>query len=993
MQESKLLNTILQAYQLREQNQHVSAVKLAKSCLDQLPQNPEVQCLWGLLQSDEKQFQAATKAINTAISINPSKADYYFFLGEIQLSQKKYHLAETAYKQCVKRNDNHYVAHARLAKALDKQNNLTLAIKHYTRATEINPKYFTAMFNLGELYNRTNDRLTALVYFNKALELNPNHVLTLSNLGGTLFYENQYELALKFLHKAIAIEPNHPNVLNNLAAIYLESKEYDKALPFVRRLQKLSNGYLQSWWYLALCKTFVDKEDPDILQMLELLKENETTAEKFHLYFALGKAYHDCREYKTAFAYYEKANNVINKKHPYNLSAFKTNISKIINNHNVSKIKRMHLSDDNAFQPLFIVGMSRSGKSLLEKALSQHSKIDMAWELGISRVIESEPFEPKPAGSYPYWLKTMSKDEAVALKEAYFERLSRDIKGKPKYIVDTLPTNFLYVGLIKWLFPNAKIIHCVREPIDACLAMYFKYYSNSNYFTYNQEILAGYYLQYQRLMSFWSDNFEDPYLTVQYEDFVTNPQSILKTVYQYLGLRSPKSSCIEHLHHDEINKWQHYKFYLKPLIKGLEFHHQEPKEKEILFDKNQYDLANHYLQQGQYRRGIKLLKHMVKEEPNNASLVHLLGKLYLAEHNLEDAESVLRQAIAIDPNYFVSYFDLSQCLIALDNKMEAEVMQAKGKDLYYKSLNLDVDLGADEKSVLWDALNMKADIVCEFEKKAVVRAQLDPQLKTDSFMTRSWDTYFSDLSFGRYRDVVQNNEKRWYMRAWHFLFKNIALVDELMKHKQEKLFVLDIGCSSGYLRRFLEGNMDANTKPKMYYWGLDIREVNLMAAAKDIDDIESGASGNTIPSLYVVHDVKYSLPFVDDHFDVIVNFEMIKYLPIEQGKALFKEIARVLKPNGQLFFSTTYNSNHPGYMESVPYEQLEIMLKQTGFQIYSRRGSQASIYNLSKQIRKPHAPLVQDLLKVHPPEIVGAMITPLYPHLSSQVTFYCRKKT
>lgn len=993
MQESKLLNIILQAYQFREQNQHVSAVKLAKSCLDQLPQNPEVQCLWGLLQSDEKKYQAATKAINTAISINPSKADYYFFLGEIQLTQKKYHLAETAYKQCVKRNDNHYVAHARLAKAFKKQNNVMSAIKHYERAAEINPKYFSAVFYLGELYNKIGDRLTALVNFYKALELNPNHVLTLSNLGGTLFYENQYELGLKFLHKAIEIEPNNPNVLNNLAAIYLESKDFEKALPFVRRLQKLSNGYLQSWWYLALCKKFADKDDPDIMRMIELLKENIKTEEKFNLCFALGKAYHDCCEYKTAFAYYEKANNIINKKHPFNLPAYKTNISKIINNHVGSKIKRMHLSDDNDFQPLFIVGMSRSGKSLLENALSKHSKIGMAWELGISRVIESENFEPKPAGSYPYWLKTMTKDEAVALKEAYFERLSRDIKGKPKYIIDTLPTNFLYIGLIKWLFPNAKIVHCEREPMDACLAMYFKYYSNKNYFTYDQETLAGYYLQYQRLMSFWHEKFEQPYLTVQYEDFVTDPQSILKIVYQYLGLRPPKANRIEHLHHDEINKWQHYKFYLKPMIKGLEVHHEEPKEKEILFDKNQFDLANHYLQQGQYRRGIKLLKHMIREEPDNVSFVYLLGKLYLADNSYEEAERFLKQAITIDPEYFLSYFDLSQCLIELDHKMEAEVMQAKGKTLYHKSLDQDVVFGNDEKDILWNAFNMKPDIILEFEKKSVVRAKLDPNLKTDSFMTRSWDTYFTDLSFGRYRDVVQNNEKRWYMRAWHFLFKNIALVDELMKHKQDKLFVLDIGCSTGYLRRFLEGNMDVNTKPKIYYWGLDVREVNLQAAAKDVDDIESGAAGNTIPSLYVVHDVKYSLPFVDEYFDVIVNFEMIKYLPIEQGKALFKEIARTLKPNGQLFFSTTYNSNHPGFMESVPYEQLEIMLKQAGFQIYARRGSQASIYNLAKQIRKPHAPLVQDLLKVHPPEVVGAMIAPLYPHLSSQITFYCRKKS
>lgn len=562
------------------------------------------------------------------------------------------------------------------------------------------------------------------------------------------------------------------------------------------------------------------KEDSDIETMLNLLKKHERSEERFYLYFSLGKAYHDCHEYKSAFENYEKGNNIISKKQPFNLAAYKTNISKIINNHIDSKIKRMHLADESPFQPLFIVGMSRSGKSLLEKALSQHSKIAMAWELGISHVIESGDFSPKPVGRYPYWLKTMTKDEALALKTAYLERLSRDVKGHPKYIIDTLPSNFLYIGLIKWLFPSAKIIHCTREPMDACLAMYFKYYSQSNYFTYNQEILAGYYLQYQRLMAFWDKTLDQPYFAVQYEDFVTNPKGILKTVYQYLELRPSRSHSLEHLHHDEINQWQHYKFYLKPMLKGLTVNHVEPKEKEILFDKNQFDLANYYMQQGQYGRGIKLLKHMIQDEPNNASFYHLLGKLYLAENKHQEAEQYLRQAITINPGYFLSYFDLSQCLVEQDNKVEAEVMLHKGKALYQKSLNKDIVFTTKEKDILFDALNVDVEMIEQHEKKIVVRGTLDPDLKTDSFMTRSWDTYFSDLSFGRYRDVIQNNEKRWYMRAWHFSFKNIALVEALMKHKQEQLFVLDIGCSTGYLRRFLEGNVDIHTKPKMYYWGV-----------------------------------------------------------------------------------------------------------------------------------------------------------------------------
>tara|TARA_R110002110_G_scaffold383245_2_gene594585 strand:+ start:19057 stop:20817 length:1761 start_codon:yes stop_codon:yes gene_type:complete len=581
MQETKLLNTILQAYQFREQNQHVSAMTLAKQCLNQLPQNPEVHCLWSLLLADEENYPEATKAINIAIKINPSKAEYYFFLAEIKEVQKKYYLAEMAYKECVKRNKKHYLAHAKLGQTLELQNKLKPAIKHYLHAVKINPKYASALFHLGLLHMKINDRITALVYFHKALELEPKDISTLLNLGKILFAEKQYELALKFLHKVIKFEPQNNEALDNIILIYLELNNHEKALPYIRELQNTLDNNLQSWWYLSLCKTFVYQDDPDIEYMQLLLKRHTKSDNRSYLYFALGKAYHDCHNYKVAFEYYENGNNIIHKKRSFNISAYKTNISKIITNHKTSKIKRMHLSDDNSFQPLFIIGLPGSGKRLLETALVKHYKIEIAWDIGISQIVNSDQFDHKLSGHYPHWLKTMSKEEALALKEVYFERLNRDVDGRPKFIIDTLPDNFLYIGLIKWLFPNAKIIHCTRDPLDICLSMYFKYCSQNYAFSYDQDMLAEYYLQYERMMSFWGEQFEQPYVSIQYEDFVASPKEILNIVYQYLGLRQPKLGedyDLSYLHHHDINKWQNYKFFLKPLLKKLATNYVEAKE-------------------------------------------------------------------------------------------------------------------------------------------------------------------------------------------------------------------------------------------------------------------------------------------------------------------------------------------------------------------------------------------------------------------------------
>jgi SAM-dependent methyltransferase len=230
------------------------------------------------------------------------------------------------------------------------------------------------------------------------------------------------------------------------------------------------------------------------------------------------------------------------------------------------------------------------------------------------------------------------------------------------------------------------------------------------------------------------------------------------------------------------------------------------------------------------------------------------------------------------------------------------------------------------------------------------------------------------------------------MRVWHFLFKNIALVDDILKQQKSTIRILDIGCSAGYLRRFLEGNVDPKSKKKIFYWGLDVRQDLVTLAVKGVDDIESGAKGNLVPSLFIAHDVKHGLPFKNNYFDYVVNFEMIKYLPIEQGKKLIAEIYRVLDLSGDLYLSTSYSSNRPGFMKSVPFEQIEKILVENGFKIAQRRGSQASFNRLSSHLKEAHLPMVKDLLTVHPPEMVAAMITPLYPYCADQVTFHCKIK-
>jgi SAM-dependent methyltransferase len=229
------------------------------------------------------------------------------------------------------------------------------------------------------------------------------------------------------------------------------------------------------------------------------------------------------------------------------------------------------------------------------------------------------------------------------------------------------------------------------------------------------------------------------------------------------------------------------------------------------------------------------------------------------------------------------------------------------------------------------------------------------------------------------------------MRAWHFIYKNISAVNDIY-HAKAECRILDLGCSTGYFRRILEGNFNPEDKKNLYYWGVDVREGALREAVTGTDDIESGATGDYIPSAFIVHDFKDPLPFKDNFFDYIVSFEAIKYLPVAQGRALLKEINRVCKTTGKLFLSTSYTVDKPGFMQTVPFEEIEHMIEESGFTFLQKKGSQATLQGLSKFLKKDHLPLINDLLKVHPPEMVAAMVTPLYPQCASQVTFWCSKK-
>ncbi|MFI4937788.1 MAG: sulfotransferase [Candidatus Berkiellales bacterium] len=987
-----LAELLERGFKLREDKQYDEAYQIAKACFEKFPQQGDVQCLMGCCLADQKKTNEAIKHLNIAIAINPEKCDYYIVLGHLLVEIKLFQEAENTFLQCLKINKDHLLATFNLGVVYHNQIKYLEAEKLFVRATSIKPDFYEAYYHLGICYQMENKIPEAIIAYEKALIGLPHHPGLIGNMGSIYFKDIQFKKALRFFKQALTIDPENVPAISNIGGLYLEKNQYSEAEKWLKKALEINPDLAGDWRSLTLVHHYTSLEHPDVKQIIKLLnKPNLRIQDRIDCYFALGNIYDDCEHYDQAFEFYRQGNELQDKRIEFDVNSFSNHVENIMKVFGELDAKTFDFGHEEQPQPLFVFGVSRSGKSVLEELLCQHAAIEDAGELGLPDGLERLSLQDQFKQSYPMWMNSLTQKQAKAIRDMYLSRMQREVEKNKRYIIDTMHGNGLYVGLLIKLFPKAKFIYCKRDPMDVCLLMYYKYYFYGHGYSYHLGKLASYYKQYERLIEFWKKKYPQIIFEVNYEALITSPQKTLSSLMTYLELDEHHHFDTHFLHQNEIGHWRHYDKHLGPLKEGL----NAPASSTVMVSdkKEMINQAKYYYQQDDLIHAKSIGEALLKEYPSHYGVVHLLGMIEFKQENYKDAVKYIEQAIKIAPGELQLYVDLANIYNAMGRQMLAERYLKMANELQLaKKTNMYRELKADQRQELMSAFLFSPQIIDEFERRILLNGKLALDSTTDSYITRSWDQYFTDLSFGSYRTVTEGSVREWHMRSWHFLYKNLALVEGLLNDQNTKVRILDIGCSTGYLRRFLEGNINPQDKKEIYYWGLDIRQDVLEDAVKGVDNIESGAKGNFVPSAYIVHDVKHGLPYRDGFFDYVVNFEMIKYLPVAQGRHLLDEMYRVMNSQGKLYLSTSYSTLLPGYMQSVPFEQIEVMLQQHRFNIMAKRGSQSDFKTVSTFFKKDHIALIQDLLTVHPPEMVAAMVTPLYPHCSSQVTFICDKK-
>jgi len=427
------------------------------------------------------------------------------------------------------------------------------------------------LYNLLALsYNGLNKTEDAIKLLEDVLKRDPNNIHVLNNLGMIHSGISSFELSKIFLDKALKIKPDFFQAANNLANLYLKLNKSEEAINLLKNFINqenlnnyvlnftIANSYQQSGDFknarkhydkclfiepnrcdsdkaISLMTNYKNDKSSHMKDMEKKLTKNLNKTDLMLLNYSLGKAYEDINNYEKSFLYLKKANELNNEIINYNSSNEKKifeNIKMIFKN-DFNTISKDYNSDKTI---IFVVGMPRSGTSLIEQILSSNKNVYGAGELPfIGNIAENLFFKNKIKLNFNS-LEDVEEEKFINLNNDYFKKLS-SFETNKKIFIDKAPFNFKWIGLIKKIIPNSKIIHCRRDAMDICWSNYKNFFSSikMNYAN-NFKNIAAFYNLYLNIMNYWKNKFGKEIYDIDYENLIKNPEKEIKNLVSFCGL-------------------------------------------------------------------------------------------------------------------------------------------------------------------------------------------------------------------------------------------------------------------------------------------------------------------------------------------------------------------------------------------------------------------------------------------------------------------------
>jgi len=443
-----------------------------------------------------------------------------------------------------------------------------------------------AQLAAGRAAWRRGQTAQAGVHFRQAIALAPDHHPALCTLSDWCLHAGDLTGALNHSARAIALAPQAPHSRLSRAAALAQSGKHTEALHVLQPLLTAEPSLPAAASLFAKLSRRLGLEK-NALELISRLLDTAalTPQDRAELHFSASELLDRLRRYDDAFAHAVKAHDAHRK--PYDPNLIRQQTAMRLAYFTPHKLHGLPRATHGSRRPIFIIGMPRSGTSLVEQILASHPDVYGAGEIAnlgdiVSDYTLSLPLESR---NYPVCLDALSLRTCNELAARYLSGLSR-LNSTARYVTDKMLPNFLYLGAISALFPDAHVIHCTRDPLDTCLSCYMTDFVFGHEFAQDLSHLADYHRHYNRLMSHWRDTLKFPLIEVSYERVVANLEGEVRRLLEHLGLawderclnfhcnpRLVPTASVEQvrqpLYSRSVGRWRHYERHLQPLIEGL----------------------------------------------------------------------------------------------------------------------------------------------------------------------------------------------------------------------------------------------------------------------------------------------------------------------------------------------------------------------------------------------------------------------------------------
>jgi tetratricopeptide (TPR) repeat protein len=565
---------------LAQAGQRPLGIRHLRTTLASNPNDSEALAWLSSLLSANGEHGEAEKLARKAAVLRPDDPAVHDNLGRILLAKREPEKAMAAFEKAVEKGPEIGPLHIRLGQAFQILGRNAEAADQYRKAFSLMPDDEMAAGMLAQLLSTMGERAEAIEILRRAAFTNPRSFPAQTNLGRILFESERASEAIEPLQRALALDARSAFAHGMLGACLSELGDFSGAIAHFEQAISLDPTMGVAYHDLVESKTITTADAPLIERMLtQLARPKLAPPDRMAIHFACGKAFDDLGKFKEAMEQFDLA-NTLNRQlalagRPFDRTAYAALTDEVIGMFPIDS-PTTYANANPSDLPILIVGMIRSGTTLVERILASHPRVGAGGEVKFL----AAHYDQNPA----LGLRIPAKSAQIA--NEYIELLQNLAPGKSR-VTDKMPSNYRALGQIHSMLPNARIVHCMRHPVDTCISIYAHLFHNPPEFACDRDNIVFGYQEYQRLIAHWREVLPaDRFIEIQYEELVANREPVLRRLLEFCGLEWDEA-CLAHektvgqirtvskrqarqpIYTGSVDRWKNYEPYLGPFTQLL----------------------------------------------------------------------------------------------------------------------------------------------------------------------------------------------------------------------------------------------------------------------------------------------------------------------------------------------------------------------------------------------------------------------------------------